>query len=79
MGILTSLVIKYRIMNAGGLLLKRFSYFIENTIFLKENTRDMLLGAKGPTEVHEDIPKAIAVFLGDDVQIININVEEVFV
>lgn len=39
----------------------------------------MLLGAKGLTEVHEDIPKAIAVFLGDDVQIININVEEVFV
>lgn len=65
-------------MNAGGLLLKRFNYFIENTIFLKENTRDMLLGAKGPTEVHEDIPKTIAVLLGDDVQIININVEEVF-
>lgn len=75
MGILTSLVIKYRIMNAGGLLLKRFNCFIENTIFLKENTRDMLLGAKGPTEVHEDIPKAIVIFLRDGVQIININVE----
>lgn len=38
----------------------------------------MLLGAKGPTEVHEDVPKAIAIFLGDDVQLININVEEFF-
>lgn len=64
-------------MNAG-ILLKRFNYFIENTIFLKENTRDMLLGEKGPTEVHEDVLKAIAIFLGDDVQVININVKEIF-
>lgn len=65
-------------MNAGGILLKRFNYFIENTIFLKENTRDTLLGAKGPTEVHGDVPKAITIFLGHDVQVINVNVEEIF-
>lgn len=57
------LAIKYRIMNTGGVLLKIFNYFIENTIFLKENTRDMYWEAKVLTEVLEDVPKTIAAFL----------------